>query len=78
MHHLTMFVVFITGIVLCMAGASYSNTCNCHCGHAYYGTSPDDSSNKVVQAFYREKSANLTLIAKEGFLTDFGPETCPL
>ena len=32
----------------------------------------------VVQAFYREKSANLTLIAKEGFLTDFGPETWPL
>ena len=44
MHHLTMFVVFVTGIVFCMAGASYSNTCNCHCGHAYYGASPDDSS----------------------------------
>ena len=33
---------------------------------------------RVVQAFYREKSVNLTLIAKEGFLTDFGPGTCPL
>ena len=32
----------------------------------------------VVQAFYRENLANLTLITKEGFLTDFGPETCPL
>ena len=40
MHHLTVFVVFVTGIVLCMAGTSYSNTCNCHCGHTYYGKCP--------------------------------------
>ena len=32
----------------------------------------------VVQAFYRQKWVNLSLIAKECFLTDFGPETCPL
>ena len=32
----------------------------------------------LVQAFYREKSVNLPLIAKEGFLTVFGPGTCPL
>ena len=32
----------------------------------------------IVQAFYREKSVNLPLIAKEGILTDFGPGTCPL
>ena len=35
-------------------------------------------SRVIVQAFYREKSVNLTLIAKEGFLTVFGPGTCPL
>ena len=32
----------------------------------------------LVQAFYRKKSVNLPLIAKEGFLTVFGPGTCPL
>ena len=32
----------------------------------------------IVQAFYHEKSVNLPLIAKEGFLTVFGPGTCPL
>ena len=32
----------------------------------------------IVQAFYRKKSVNLPLIAKEGFLTVFGPGTCPL
>ena len=35
-------------------------------------------STPLVQAFNREKSANLPLIAKEGFLTVFGPGTCPL
>ena len=44
MHHLTVFVVCVTGIMLCMAGTSYSNTCNCHCSHTCnYGNSPDDS-----------------------------------
>ena len=33
---------------------------------------------QLVQAFYREKLVNLPLIAKEGFLTVFGPGTCPL
>ena len=32
----------------------------------------------LVQAFYRQKSVNLPLIAKEGFLTVFGPGRCPL
>ena len=32
----------------------------------------------IVQAFYRQKTVNLPLIAKEGFLTVFGPGTCPL
>ena len=32
----------------------------------------------LVQAFYRQKTVNLPLIAKEGFLTVFGPGTCPL
>ena len=32
----------------------------------------------VVQAFYRLKDVNLLLIATEGFLTPFGPGTCPL
>ena len=32
----------------------------------------------IVQAFYRQKSVNLPLIAKERFLTVFGPGTCPL
>ena len=34
--------------------------------------------NRIAQAFYRQKWVNLSLIAKECFLTDFGPETCPL
>ena len=33
---------------------------------------------EIVQAFYHQKSVNLPLIAKECFLTDFGPGTCPL
>ena len=33
---------------------------------------------QIVQAFYRQKSVNLLLIAKEGFLTVLGPGTCPL
>ena len=32
----------------------------------------------IVQAFYRQNSVNQSLIAKECFLTDFGPGTCPL
>ena len=40
MHHLTVFVIFVTGIMLFMAGTSYSNTYNCHCGHTYYGKCP--------------------------------------
>ena len=44
MHHLTILVLIVSGIVLFMAGASYSNTCNCHCGHTYYGASTGDSS----------------------------------
>ena len=35
-------------------------------------------STPIVQAFYRQKSVNLSLIAKECFLTDFSPGTCPL
>ena len=31
----------------------------------------------IVQAFYRQKWANLWLIDKKCFLTDFGPGTCP-
>ena len=44
MHNLTMLVLIVSGIVLCMVDPSYSNTCNCHCGHTYYGASTDDSS----------------------------------
>lgn len=33
---------------------------------------------EVVQAFYRQKWVNLPLIAKQCFLTDFSPGTCPL
>ena len=36
------------------------------------------NAKQLVQAFYHEKSVNLPLIAKEGFLTVFGPGTCPL
>ena len=36
------------------------------------------SNSFLVQAFCREKSVNLPLIAKESFLTVFGPGTCPL
>ena len=39
---------------------------------------PKTAQFSLVQAFYREKSVNLPLIAKEGFLTDFGLGTCPL
>ena len=39
---------------------------------------PRDVWAKLVQAFYHQKSVNLPLIAKECFLTDFGPGTCPL
>ena len=35
-------------------------------------------SSLIVQAFYHEKSVNLPLIAKEGFLTVFGSGTCLL
>lgn len=44
MHHLTMLVLIVSGIVLCMADPSYSNACNCHCGHTYYCASTDDCS----------------------------------
>ena len=32
----------------------------------------------LVQAIYRQKTVNLTLIAKEGFLRVFDLGTCPL
>ena len=32
----------------------------------------------LVQAFYLQKWVNLPLIAKQCFLTDFSPGTCPL
>ena len=38
----------------------------------------DNACEGIVQAFYHEKSVNLPLIAKEGFLTVFGSGTCPL
>ena len=44
MHNITMLVLIVSGIVLCMVDPSYSNTCNCHCGHTYYGASTDDGS----------------------------------
>lgn len=31
-----MLVLIVNGIVLSMVVPSYSNTCNCHCGHTYY------------------------------------------
>ena len=39
-----MLVLIVNGIVLSMVVPSYSNTCNCHCGHTYYDASTDDSS----------------------------------
>ena len=44
MHHLTMLVLIVSGIVLCMVDPSYSNACNCPCGHTYYCASADDCS----------------------------------
>ena len=40
--------------------------------------SPNLQAAIIVQAFYHEKSVNLPLIAKEGFLTVFGSGTCLL
>ncbi|KAM7430353.1 Saccharopine dehydrogenase [Porites harrisoni] len=47
MHHLTMLVLIVSGIVLCMADPSYSNACNCHCAHTYYCASTDDCSKAL-------------------------------
>jgi len=43
-----------------------------------FGVIPKKGQPAIVQAFYRQKSANLPLIAKEDFSTDVGPGTCPL
>ena len=38
MHHLTRLCLIFSGIILCVAGASNSHTCNCNCGDRYsYG-----------------------------------------
>ena len=38
MHHLTRLCLIFSGIILCVAGASNSHTCNCNCGDTYsYG-----------------------------------------
>ena len=38
MHHLTRLCLIFSGIILCVAGASNTHTCNCNCGDRYsYG-----------------------------------------